>query len=326
MIERKQDAAIWAAFLAAGVVLGYLAFHRAPSVPPAPAAAVEQKWDPANFKSTMTIATYNVKNFFDEYDNPYTADEGTAKKPEAEVKALTEAIAKVNADVLILQEVEADGVLKKFAEGPLAEMKYSYVVDTTTEDARGITVAALSRFPVQRITSHRLALLDEAAAASAENRFARDLLRIDVEPKPGFVISVYGVHLKSKRTDPDSKDKQSNGKRLAEGKRIREIIKSEQPAGARFIFVGDCNDYIDTPPLKEIRAATEPMLTDALEKIPADKRITFKNERYTEAIDQILLSPALAADLVENSAEIFSGEPFTKASDHRPVRVTVRVP
>jgi endonuclease/exonuclease/phosphatase family metal-dependent hydrolase len=325
-MQKKYDIAIAAACLAAGVIVGYLAFHRAPAEPAAlqAPAAGEQKWDPANFKSTITVASYNVKNFFDEFDNPYTADEGTGKKPEAEVKALTETIKAVNADVLILQEVEAGGVLKKYAADSLAEMKYNYVVDTTTEDSRGITVAALSRFPVLRVTSHRLALLDEKELPTAENRFARDLLRIDVETKPGYVISVYGVHLKSKRTDPDGKDPQSNKKRLAEGKKIREILKAEQPAGARFIFVGDCNDLIDTPPLKEIRAATEPAMTDALEKIPADKRITFKNDRYKEAIDQILLSPTLSADMA--GAEILDGEGFAKASDHRPVRVTLRVP
>src|ERR1043166_1250617 len=65
--------------------------------PPKPAAA-------HNFDGTVTVATYNTLNFFDEYDNPYTQDEGTPAKPLPQLEHLAATIRKLNADVLVLEE------------------------------------------------------------------------------------------------------------------------------------------------------------------------------------------------------------------------------
>ena len=144
--------------------------------------------------------------------------------------------------------------------------------------------------------------------------------------RPGFVVTVYGVHLKSKRSEVDANDANSAKRRLAEAAGIRAMIAEEMPPGSRFIFVGDCNDEIGSPAVQMIVRASDPPLVDGLAGIPAQERVTFHGGSYREAIDQVLLSPRLAEERVLDGAKIFSGEEFEKASDHYPVRVTLHVP
>ena len=41
---------------------------------------------------TITIATYNLYNMFDVYDDPYSADEGTRVKPRAEIENVAQTL------------------------------------------------------------------------------------------------------------------------------------------------------------------------------------------------------------------------------------------
>jgi endonuclease/exonuclease/phosphatase family metal-dependent hydrolase len=327
-MNRTRTTLIALASLLVGLLAGIFLFRPAP---PAPVSHIATQLPPdphaaAASPTTLTVATYNVHNFFDEFDNPYTADEGTGAKSAKDRHLLAATIRTLNADVLILEEIEAGGVLQRFAAEELADCGYVSIVDAPTEDPRGITVAALCRYPVLRITSHRLAPLAADQPNAAANRLARDLLRLDIQFRPDFLLTVYGVHLKSKRTDADANDADSAKRRLAEAARIRDFLREEMPPGSRFLLTGDCNDAFSSPPVQTLLTATTPPLADALASIPPDKRITFHGGAYREAIDHILLSPRLAPDLVPDSPAIFSDGDFPRASDHYPARITLRIP
>ncbi len=273
--------------------------------------------------STITIAAYNVRNLFDRYDNPYTADEGTKPKSERELNALISGIKQIDADVMFIEEVEYGGALIQLAKDRLPE--YPYVIDNPTTDPRGISVGVISKLPILQIVSHRMAPLTPDGGNKPTNRFARDLLRVDLQPQPDFKLSLYGVHLKSKRDSEN--DPKSARWRLAEAEKIAEILRDDQAAGIKnFAILGDFNDTADSPPLKTIMSALpQGKLTDVLDHIPADQRITYEDSRFREAIDFILLSPELAKKMTPKSGMIFQGEPFTRASDHRPVRVIINL-
>lgn len=272
--------------------------------------------------SSIAIAAYNVRNLFDRYDNPYTADEGTKPKSDRELQALASAIKLVNAEVMVLEEVEAGGVLTQFVKDYVPE--YAYVVENPTTDPRGASLGVISKLPVLKITSHRLMPLDPAGGNKPGNHFARDLLRIDLEPQPSLKLSLYAIHLKSKRDSEG--DPKSARWRFAEAKKIAEILKDDYASGIKnFAILGDFNDTPDSPPLQAITSALSPALTDVHAHIPAANRITFENSRFREAIDFILLSPDLARRMVPQSGVIFHGEPFTIASDHRPVKVVINL-
>lgn len=284
-------------------------------------SSVAASWGQEQSSSqSLAIAAYNVRNLFDKFDNPYTADEGTKPKPERELDALINAVKQVDADVMIMEEVEAGGVLTDLCRKRLTD--YPYVFEDPTSDPRGISVAVISKIPVSKIVSHRLMLLNPAEGNKPTNRFARDLLRIDLEPQPGVKISLYGLHLKSKR-DSEGDPKSANW-RLAEARKIAAILKEDYASGIKnFAIMGDFNDTIDSAPLKAIFASLNTPLIDSHAHIPEAQRITFESSRYRECIDFILLSPELGKMMVPQSGTIFQGEPFTIASDHRPVKVVL---
>lgn len=268
---------------------------------------------------TWTLATYNIRNFFDRFDNPYSQDETAKPKSGEECDALVTAIETLDADVVLLQEVEAGGFLRQFAQRRLPH--YPYVAEEPTEDPRGITLGAISRLPILRIISHRLLELEPSQGRSVDNRFARDLLRLDIAVRPDYVVSVYGLHLKSKRTDLGDADR----RRLAEAQAAQRVIRQEMIAElqGRFVVAGDFNDTPDSPVAKTIAATSRPPLTDALMGTMGE-RVTFENAQHREGIDFIWLSPALSGALTA-PAEILRGGAFDKASDHRPVKVKLRV-
>ncbi len=272
---------------------------------------------------TFTVATYNIQNFFDTHDNPYTDDDKTKPKTPAQLDTLAAAIKELNADILILQEVEAGGFLKQFNKEKLADLRYTYAVDTVSEDPRGITVALLSRYPVVRTVSHRFMELVEGVGHRTSNNFARDLTRFDVRIRPGYEIAVFGVHLKSKWNTEG--DPQSNAWRLREANRIAVVFDDLQKVKHKslYLIAGDFNDLPESPATQKVLNATHPPLVDTLAGV--EPRITFRNARYKEAIDNIFISPALKSYLV-GPAIISDGGVFDDASDHRPVTATFHLP
>ena len=293
---------------------------------------------------TWTLATYNIHNFFDAFDNPYTADEQTRPKTAGELDALTEALHLLDVDVVVLQEVETGGFLQRFAHTRLANLRYTEVVDEPAGDPRGIGLGVLSRFPVERIVSHRLTPLaaeNEAAPDSAGRHFARDLLRVDLLVRPGYQVSVYGVHLKSKRGDGlGGSGAQSAAWRLAEARAARQLMQEEmtQTRHGRFLVAGDFNDGPDSAVARALtgglpsEAAAEefwPLVDAFAGGSRAQGRATYLAGALQEPIDQVWLSPGLAAGIVPNAqgggAEVMRGGVFERASDHRPVKVRLRI-
>ena len=92
---------------------------------------------------------------FDDKDDPYHSDEKTATKLREDLELLAESIHQIDADVLVLQEVENRGYLELFNRALLADLGYQHVVLTEGNDRRGIDVAILSRVPVGPVTSYR---------------------------------------------------------------------------------------------------------------------------------------------------------------------------
>ena len=64
-------------------------------------------------RTKLTIATYNVQNLFDVFDDPYTKDEGTRVKPLDQIKQIAGVLRKLDADVIAFQELENEGVLRE---------------------------------------------------------------------------------------------------------------------------------------------------------------------------------------------------------------------
>lgn len=271
----------------------------------------------------LTIATYNLENLFDVWDDPYTKDETTRVKPREELETIAKLLKTLNADVIAVQEVENEGVLKAFVREFLGDMGYDYIVTSQSNDMRGIDVGVISRVPIASVTSYKYRKLSLPGEANTWH-FARDLLRVRLQATKDKTLDVFVVHLKSKRTT-NKNDPKSTKWRTAEATMAKSIIDDalKKDPKAWLTITGDFNDTPETKPIDAfLKGGTAGALTDLHTHIPAEKRITYLNEPYRSTIDYVLASPELAKRSMKEKATVFAGESLLKGSDHAPVVAT----
>jgi endonuclease/exonuclease/phosphatase family metal-dependent hydrolase len=276
----------------------------------------------------LRLAAWNVENFFDRHNDPYTDDHGTPPKPADERRAIADVIEQLDADFLGLSEFENEGLLRTFRDQRLDELGYDRYWMGHRAFARGINNGGLSRLPVESIAVYRFQELT-VPGRDRTWRFARDVVGFTLEPADGLEIDVLVVHFKSKadsRGDPESADW-----RLAEAGGLRDIVAeklAEQP-GRLIAVVGDFNDTPDSDPIQHLLGPVdggEPILRDAHAHLPADQRVTYLNPPYRSTIDYVLVSPALYERLDRGSASVLASDLVRAGSDHAPVLADFLIP
>ncbi len=278
-------------------------------------------------RKQVTVATYNLLNLFDVFDDPYTQDESTRVKPADELAEVARVLRHLDADVVAFQELENEGVLAALVREHLGDMGYRYVSASLTNSTRGIRLGLISRLPIVSQTSHRfteLRLPDD----SRTWRFARDLTRFELRVGESQSLDLYVVHFKSKRDSAN--DPQSGKWRLAEATAARRIIEKrrrDKPTNWT-MMVGDFNDTPDSAPIRhllEAPADRPATLVDLHKGVSADQRVTYLRKPYRSTIDFILASPELAERVVPGSAKVVTDEALLGGSDHAPVVATFGV-
>lgn len=282
---------------------------RRPVLPPREA-------DPA----IVTVATYNVLNFFDAENDPYHADESTPAKPRAELENLARTIHALDADVLALQEVENRGCLERFRDTFLSDMGYREIVLFEGNDVRGIDVAVLSRLPVGVVRSHRHVAFPDMK--KKPRTFERDLLAVTIEPPGAEPFEVWVVHLKSNYEGREH----AEPIRIAEGQAIRRLLDEALGRNpmARILLTGDFNDLWTSITLKTIVGTGDTAMACPLEDVEADT-VTYNKPPYRSMIDFVLFSPAMEQQYIDDSYQVVSGTVVSSGSDHNPVKARFRV-
>jgi endonuclease/exonuclease/phosphatase family metal-dependent hydrolase len=286
----------------------------------------------------VTVASYNVQNFFDVFDDPYTDDEGADVKPRGQVEAIAAAIAALDADIVCFQELENEHLLHAMSRELLADRGYVYIGAVATNSGRGINLGVMSRVPIVSMTSHRWQTLTHPDAPGRTWMFARDLMKVKFDVGGTRPLTVFNVHLKSNHTTEG--DEHSILWRSAEALAVREAVKAELAADreAWVLAVGDFNsdyqrqphDGRDWPAMALLRKPEPrfgPVLIDTHDGLPRDARITLPGSgRYPPVVfDYILATPALAQRMVPGSAKVLTDPALTAGSDHRPLVTSFRV-
>ena len=284
--------------------------------------------------NTLRIATYNLENFYDRYDDPYStkdlrSDQNTRPKPARELYALSKVIKKVNADVIALQEVENRGFLTEFNNSYLNGLNYKYIVliegnSSRTIRGRGIDVAALSRVPVYSATTFQYFKFPLNEKENSTAAFSRDLLYIKLTPEDFPMIHLFVLHPISRRGGAFA-----HYRRIAEAKGAAEVIQKElgDKKDPWIIIAGDFND---TPKSESLQTYLK-IPGIPLKRIPAydskKKAYTFygKSGSYPpDTLDHILVSKPVEKVLASPTAEIWNDKTAGTASDHRPVYITLK--
>jgi endonuclease/exonuclease/phosphatase family metal-dependent hydrolase len=268
------------------VALALAACAPAPTAPPAGAGP-----------ASLRIVTWNVHDLFDEEDR--------AEPPGEDDTVLSPSQVRLEADVIVLQEVEALALLERLASGPLAGGGYqAYLVEAL--DPRGIDVGALVRVPVTAYRSHA-----GDRAPDGSHLWSRDLVEIHLGGARPLVL--LGAHLVS-RLDPSA-----DPRRRLQAQRMREVFDGlRAEAGAPLVIgLGDLNDLASS-------AALIPLFADgALADLGAalDPSWTWSGGGREERIDYAFLANEDLAAVTR--LEVASGPDVAAASDHRPLVLDV---
>lgn len=268
----------------------------------------------------LKVATWNVRNLFDDADNSDAQSETILTTAEYQQKraAVGAALADIDADVVILQEVENLGILEALNDVELGGA-YPYAVLIDGFDPRGIDIGALSKRPFSQVVSHLGEKFTKEGTSDPQYYYARDALELHLDHNGRHVVLI-GVHFLSKASDnPD--------KRLAEAQHTRVIadaITAQDPTAA-IAIVGDYNDLPGSPPVLAIAGAGEQAYDDVAMLAPSSERWTYNYNGNLELVDHQMVNPVLRAMLVEGSVSIPHGSEINAASDHAPIVATYSV-
>jgi endonuclease/exonuclease/phosphatase family metal-dependent hydrolase len=268
---------------------------------PAPGAAR----DPDG--SIVRIVTWNVHDLFDADDRllpPGAEDEVPSPADvEAKLDAIAAVLARLAADVVLLQEVETRalavelGVRAGYADARLVE----------GNDPRGIDVAVLSRLAVARYVSHA-----SEGDGTGRSLWPRDCVEVHLEAG-GRRIAIVGSHLSSRLSDDGTR-------RAAQASRMRAIadaIAAADPS-ALVLAGGDLNDPPSAPAIAALAgdgAYLDPLPPEAT---------TWSSGARAERLDALLVARNGAGAIVRAAVE--PGLDVARASDHQPVVLDLHLP
>lgn len=297
--------------------------------------------------TTVTIGQFNTWNFFDTKDDPHTAD--TVYSPEQYAVRLTKlstlvADALHAPDVLALQEIENEGVLKDVLSAPaLAKLGYKYVLGQA--DGRGIGNAIIYRTDRVQLASTSQPNPDsdlppEDKGPNANKLFARGPLMATFsrlggnDAESGAVFTVIANHFKSKLGGDFYEPR-----RQAQGAFVGGLVDAARAASPSVpVFVlGDLNATPADGAYAKLtkRADGTTRVVDTVDKLADADRYSYIYRGQKDLLDHMMVTPDMV-DAVQavKILHINSGtktpqrfEPGTVngTSDHDPILATIKL-
>jgi len=258
--------------------------------------------------AVVRIATWNVHDLFDEVDrleSPGALDEvPAAAEVEARLEAVAAVLRRLDADAVLLQEVEDLPLLTRLA----GRAGYPEARLLEGNDPRGIDVALLSRLPVRRCAGHAAEREPDGAP-----RWPRDVVEAELTAG-GRRLVLLNTHLSSHLSDPDG------ARRARQAAALRALADAAARAspGALVVVGGDLNDEAAAP-------ALAPLLGDGAWRDAAPPGgWTWGAGAQRAALDHLALPAGQLGAVL--SARVEAGGDVAAASDHRPVVIDLAVP
>lgn len=270
---------------------------------------------------TLRVATFNVRRFFDT-----VCDSGACETGDYEVvptpayfderaAQLAEAIARLDADVIALQEIETQACLDALRARVGHVLPHGVLGEIGT--AASVDVAVLSKTPIEQVLGHRatepLTRPDGSATV-----FSRELLEVHVRAAGGAKVVMFAAHFRSKVNDDP-------GRRLAEAQAAARIVTARATAepAALVVLGGDLNDTPGSPPL--VALTVDGGLVRLADDLPLAQQSTYLFDGRGQAIDHLLLAPTPAAIRVPRSSLVFKDGGGWGGSDHFALTSELRV-
>lgn len=245
----------------------------------------------------LTIATQNLQRLFDD-ESGGRGDVVAAAEYRQKLERLAGQVTEVLRlpDVLAVQEAENIKVLRDLA-AVIADRNgrpaYRALL-LEGHDYGGIDSGFLLRADIDVLLSEQLL---KARRLDRAPLFDRPPLRLQIRRKNGETLDIINVHLKSLRgsDDPDV-GKKTARKRLRQAEALAEWLGAwlgKYPQ-AKLVLLGDFNATPDSLGGVDVLGLLQATgMKDVDETLPEQERYSYVHECRGEALDHLLLSPAL---------------------------------
>ena len=257
--------------------------------------------------------TYNLKRYC--YDDRDRDGQENDPKPEEEVRAAVDLIARTRPDVLAIQEMGAPDLFKDF-HARLAAKGLSYPhTELIPGSATNLNNAVLSRFAFaskQSITN------DEYTIGDWVIPVRRGYISVDIQVNPSYRFRLMVAHLKSKVYHPAGQTEMRRNEARLLNKHVRKGL--EENPDLNLLVAGDLNDTIDSAALREVLGSPRKLFDLRPKDSVGDVWSHFwaKQEMY-ERLDYLLVSAGMKPEVVWTKNHIVRDPLTYTASDHRPV-------
>lgn len=272
-------------------------------------------------KGDIRIATWNVYRFFDDICDsgdcggdtyePYVSSAAYQER----IKNISEGITRIDADIILLQEVEKQRCLDDLASA--LSPRYPVVVLGETGWEASVDVGVLSRGTLVEVVRHqdqRIPLPDGGTTT-----FAREFLEVHLE-LDGSPVIVFSAHFKAKSNDdPD--------RRLAEARAAYEIVTEVAGSHREALIVlgGDLNDTPDSDPIDALEQGGR--LRRVADTLPGAAAGTYEYHGMAEAIDHLFIAVGASGAYVEDTAFVVKDNGYyLDDSDHASLRADFVLP
>ncbi|MGM0557734.1 MAG: endonuclease/exonuclease/phosphatase family protein [Myxococcota bacterium] len=251
----------------------------------------------------IRVATFNVRRLFDRNCDSGRCDPGDFEEVPGEqeydltLQRTADAIAQMDVDVVLLQEVENAIVLDDLRSRMPGE--YNVGILGETGFAASLDVGIISRGELLGTRSYRDSRPLQLPGGG-ETVFSREFLQVDLQFE-GEKVVLFNAHFKSKSNDDPER-------RLAEAQEAREIVEeaAAREPDALVILGGDLNDTPGSDPLNAL-TANNGLLRAGAEK-PASEMWTYDYRGDRQAIDHLLVARTNGGSYIETSAQVVRGQ------------------
>ncbi|MFO7847175.1 MAG: endonuclease/exonuclease/phosphatase family protein [Balneolaceae bacterium] len=285
--------------------------------------SIPEWYNPADY-DTISVVTWNLEHFVDQYDNPYIDNE-RENSPDSNMaerrKLLAVAIEELDADIVVFQEVESAAFVEAWAEEQVEEMGYRLFTGRESNDWY-MNVVVMSRLPLGMLYSYANIFTPIEGETNDDGNPARQhftnnrLVSVDVIVNPEYSFTLTGVHLKAGRGE------RNEGWRIGQVDLLRshysQILSTN--SSANILFTGDLNMQPgDREYNRLLGAETGVVFVDPMAD---EESLTHPADNPARQLDYIIPNEQMMERLVPGSAEVampMDRESMRLISDHLPV-------
>jgi endonuclease/exonuclease/phosphatase family metal-dependent hydrolase len=288
------------------------------TLPAAPHAAAS----PGN----VVFMSWNVRNYILQPARDANGRPEAPPKAEESIAALVVTMTKTSPDILGLCEIgtrrdlaDLQGRLKNAG----LDLPHSLWVDGGDQSRH---LALLSRYPLESVKS---AEAHGFVLGGLPREVRRGFLDCVVKVRPGFDLRVLGAHFKSRRVVPEFDQAEFRRQESLVLRRHMESILQADPS-TRLLLFGDFNDTKNSPAVSGLLG--RPGAASAMSLLPLTDSLgdswTYRWEESDEysRVDFVMVSTKLRPLVDRRRSRLPRTPNWHKASDHRPLVVTLKLP